>query len=173
MSWGFSFAHWPSLPYLGWEWVLRFSSRSPQDWSKLAKCVFFPFPALAPLPQRGAVLDGARKTAAGTWHGAGYGLWQFSCSQGPACFQCSAGSSPVRAASALLCAHFRSEPPLYLTVEFSSRPQQVSPQSGAELWSNQDQRGCSVQASVRSCCSDGKLASDPFSFGPSSLPIWE
>lgn len=52
VSWGFSFAHWPSLPYLGWEWVLRFSSRSPQDWSKLAKCLFFPFPALAPLPQR-------------------------------------------------------------------------------------------------------------------------
>lgn len=22
VSWGFSFAHWPSLPYLGWEWVL-------------------------------------------------------------------------------------------------------------------------------------------------------
>ena len=97
-----------------------------------------PLPSTGTLASEGAVLDGARKTAAGTWHGAGYGLWQFSCSQGPACFQCSAGSSPVRAASALLCSHFRSEPPLYLTVEFSSRPQQVSPQSGAELWSNQE-----------------------------------
>ena len=57
---------------LKWKWV----------GSKLAKSVL-PLPSTSTLSSGGAVLGGVRKTAAGTWRGAGYGLWQFSCSQGP------------------------------------------------------------------------------------------
>ena len=59
VSMGFSFAQWASPPYQNWGWVPRLWNRSPkgQIWAYSISSTFSPLLAMAPSPQKRAVLE--------------------------------------------------------------------------------------------------------------------